>query len=120
MNPLSAISPTSASILSLPSAVEMSARLDAASRATANASADPRAKADQAARDFEAVFLSTMINQMMSSVPVNGPFGGGQGEKMFRSFLGDEYANSLAGAGGLGLAASVSAEILALQEVPQP
>ena len=112
MNPLAALSSTSA--------INLGNRLDAASfQATARASADPRAKADQAAREFEAVFLSTMINQMMSSVPVNGPFGGGQGEQMFRSFLGDEYAKSLAGAGGLGLASIVSAEILALQEVTQ-
>jgi len=112
MDPLSAISATSA--------LGLANRLNTANyQAVANKDVDPRIQADKAAREFEAVFLSTIINKMLSSVPTDGPFGGGQGEEMFRSFLGDEYAKSLAGVGGIGLAPVVSAELLALQEVPK-
>ena len=78
--------------------------------------ADP-AKAKQAAQDFEAQFLSQMIGQMFAGVSTNGLFDGGNGEKMFRSLLFDQFGKVLARAGGIGIADAVQREILKHQEV---
>jgi Rod binding domain-containing protein len=47
-------------------------------------------------------------------------FGGGQGEKVFRSLLFQEYGKQTAKAGGIGIADMVQKEILRLQEVQKP
>jgi len=66
------------------------------------------------AKDFEASFLSIMFAQMFREVGA-GPFGGGQGEEMFRSFLMDAFSKQTTRAGGVGLAGSVQREMLKLQ-----
>jgi peptidoglycan hydrolase FlgJ len=76
--------------------------------------------AKTAAQDFEAVFLSQMLNQMYEGIPTDGPFGGGQGEAMFRSLMLDEYAKQMAAQGGVGIADYVSRELLKHQETAQP
>ena len=53
---------------------------------------------------------------MFAGVKTDGPFGGGQGEKVFRSMLVQEYGKAAAKAGGFGLADEVQREILSLQE----
>lgn len=73
------------------------------------------AKAKSSAQDFEAVFLNTMFQQMMSNVG-QGPFGGGPAAGMWRSFLTDEYSKSFAKAGGVGIADHVQRALLAQQE----
>jgi len=73
------------------------------------------AKAKAAGEDFEAVFLNSMFQQMFTGVG-NGPFSGGQGAQVWRSFLTDEYAKSFVKAGGIGIAAQVTHELLAHQE----
>ena len=55
------------------------------------------------AQDFEAVFLNSMFQQMFSGVG-EGPFSGGNGANIWRSFLTDEYAKSFVKAGGIGIA----------------
>ena len=75
------------------------------------------AKAKQTAQDFEAQFLSQMIEQMFSGVSTSGLFDGGNGEKMFRSMLFDQFGKVLARAGGVGIADAVQREILKSQEV---
>ena len=47
---------------------------------------------------------------------LSGVFGGGEGEKMFRSMQVEEFAKSLTQRGGIGIAASVKREILKMQE----
>ena len=74
------------------------------------------AKARGAAEDFEAVFLSSMFQQMFANVG-QGPFSGGPGAGIWRSFLTDEYAKSFVKAGGIGLADQVQRALLAQQEV---
>ncbi|MEA2961357.1 MAG: peptidoglycan hydrolase FlgJ, partial [Alphaproteobacteria bacterium] len=44
-------------------------------------------------QDFEAIFLNSMFQQMFANVG-EGPFSGGQGATIWRSFLTDEYAKS--------------------------
>jgi Rod binding domain-containing protein len=82
-----------------------------APQATANAAA-----AKKAAVEFESVFLSQMLGQMFEGISTDGPFGGGQGEAMFRSLMLDEYGKSIAAQGGIGLADSVTRQLLKQQE----
>jgi Rod binding domain-containing protein len=74
------------------------------------------AKAKAAGEDFEAVFLNSMFQQMFSGVG-QGPFSGGHGANIWRSFLTDEYSKSFVKAGGVGIAPLVTRELLAQQEV---
>jgi Rod binding domain-containing protein len=69
-----------------------------------------------AAEEFEAVFLTTMLEGMFAGVKSEAPFGGGQGETAYRSLLISEYAKEMAHNGGIGIADAVYAEILAAQE----
>lgn len=74
------------------------------------------AKAKKTAQDFEGVFLTQMLSQMFSGLSTDGPFGGGQGESMFRSLMLDEYGKQIAAQGGIGIASKVTAELLKHQE----
>jgi peptidoglycan hydrolase FlgJ len=69
-------------------------------------------KAYASAQDFEAVFLSSMFQQMYAGVNGDGPFGGGPGVGVWRSFLTDQYAKSIAKAGGVGIAKDVYRTLL--------
>ena len=84
---------------------------------TAPSAADlaKRGQIKQTARDFEASFLSVMMQQMFSGLSTSGPFGGGAGEEMFRSVLTDAMAKQMSRAGGIGVAANVEREMLKLQ-----
>ena len=72
-------------------------------------------KIKEAAVDFEAFFITRMFESMYDTVPVNETFGGGAGEKMFRSMLVDEYGKMTARSGGVGIADAVMREIVAQQ-----
>jgi Rod binding domain-containing protein len=85
---------------------------------TPHATADA-AKARKAAQDFESVFLSQYVGAMFEGISTDPPFGGGQGEAMFRSLMIDEYAKSISAQGGIGLANSVTRQLLKGQEVAQ-
>jgi peptidoglycan hydrolase FlgJ len=71
---------------------------------------------DKAAKQFESVFISQFLGSMFSGIKTDGPFGGGQGEEMFRSMMIDKYADGLVKQGGFGLAASVKAQMIKMQE----
>ncbi len=79
------------------------------------ATAHDRATAERTGKAFEASFLSVMLGQMLDSLPTDGPFGGGQGEAAMRSFLTEAMARSMTQRGGIGLAKTVSRELLHLQ-----
>ncbi|MRG73871.1 hypothetical protein GH722_19095 [Alphaproteobacteria bacterium HT1-32] len=70
----------------------------------------------EAAKDFEAVFISSMIQPMFESLETDGMFGGGQGEKVFRSMMVQEYGRKMVDAGGIGLADKVYEAMLQAQE----
>lgn len=70
--------------------------------------------AAKAAREFEAMMLGTMLEQMFEGVETSGAFGGGQAERTWRSFMLQEYAQALAGTGEVGIAPLVEAEIARL------
>lgn len=89
----------------------LSAGVNPADRKVKNAD-----EAREAAKQFEAFFMTQMLEQMFKDIPVDGPFGGGYGEGVFRSFLLKEYAQVLTDAGGIGIADMVTRELLNLQE----
>ncbi|MFT6559242.1 MULTISPECIES: rod-binding protein [Sneathiella] len=74
-------------------------------------------KAMEAAQQFEAFFVSQILNNMSAGIETDDTFGGGESEKIFRSMLNDEYAKSMSKIGGIGVADSVYREILKMQEI---
>jgi Rod binding domain-containing protein len=71
---------------------------------------------EAAARDFEAVFIGQMFEQMWSEIKTDGPMGGGSGERVFRSLMIQDIGRQLAAQGGIGLADVVKRELIAMQE----
>lgn len=51
--------------------------------------------ASNAARDFEAMFMGQMVDEMLKTVDI-GDFGGGHAEETWRSFLSDAIGRSIA------------------------
>jgi peptidoglycan hydrolase FlgJ len=80
------------------------------------AAAPGNARAKSAAQDFEAVFLNQMFQHMFTGIEGEGPFGGGVGVSIWRSFLTDQYAKTFSKAGGIGLADHVYRSLIAHQE----
>ncbi len=76
-----------------------------------------RQRVRQAAEDFEAVFLSQMLQPMFEGLETDGMFGGGSAEQIYRGVLVQEYGKALAQRGGVGIADAVEQEMLKLQEV---
>jgi flagellar protein FlgJ len=74
-----------------------------------------RGQIKDSAQKFEASFLSSMLQQMFEGVDTSAPFGGGQGEEMFKSFLTEAMGKQMAKGGGIGLAAQVQREMLKMQ-----
>jgi Rod binding domain-containing protein len=74
-----------------------------------------RARIDGAAKQFESQFLSVMMGQMFQGTEAGSPFGGGEAEATFRSFLTDAMAKSVTKHGGIGLAKDISREMLKMQ-----
>lgn len=69
------------------------------------------------AQDFESIFIFQMLDTMSSGLATDGPFGGGSGEKMFRSLMNEEIAKSISSHGGFGIGEAVYRELLQLQEM---
>jgi len=74
-----------------------------------------RAKIAETAKTFEASFLSVMMQQMFEGVKTSEPFGGGNGEEMFKSMLTDAMSKQVTKAGGIGLAPTIQREMLKMQ-----
>lgn len=74
-----------------------------------------RGQIAKTAKDFEGSFLTVMLGQMMKDVKVSEPFGGGQGEEMFKSFMNEAMAKQVVKTGGVGIADVVAKEMLKLQ-----
>jgi Rod binding domain-containing protein len=87
----------------------------AAPAATSAAELARRGQIHATAQKFEASFLTTVLQTMFQSVSTAPPFGGGEGEDMWKSFLAESMARSMARRGGVGVAGSVEREMLRLQ-----
>ncbi len=66
----------------------------------------------QKAKEFEAVFLSQFVDQMMKTVDTSTMTGGRDGD-MWRSFMSDAISQSLVDRGGLGLAQNIESMLSA-------
>ena len=87
-----------------------------AAQAKAGGAARDPAAIRAAAEEFEAIFLGQMLAPMFETIETDGPFGGGSGERIYRSMLVEHYGRSLARAGGVGIADTIEKQLLALQE----
>ncbi len=74
------------------------------------------AKARKTAEAFEAQALGALLQPMFEGLSTSGPFGGGQAEAMWRPMLITEFGRAMAANGGIGIADSVLAHMLKLQE----
>jgi len=72
---------------------------------------------EDAAKDFEAMFMTEMIKPMFEGIKTDNKFGGGKGEEIFRGFMIEEYGKLMAERGDIGIADSVKAEMIRMQEV---
>jgi len=72
--------------------------------------------AQKAAKEFEGVFISQFLGQMFEGIKTDGPFGGGEGEAMFRSVMLDQYSKQITERGGFGLSEAITRSLLAHQE----
>ncbi len=98
--------------------IDLLATTDTSAAADKLKAAGP-AKARAAARDFEAVFLNSMFQNMFTGISGEGPFGGSGAVGVWRSMLTDEYSKSFAKAGGIGIADQVYRSLMAHQEARQ-
>lgn len=74
-----------------------------------------KAQIHKTAQAFESQFLSQMLGSMFEGVTTAEPFGGGEGEQAFKSFLMDAFAKQMTKAGGVGITAAVQREMLKMQ-----
>jgi Rod binding domain-containing protein len=92
-----------------------------AAGAGAGSEQSKRAAIKKSADDFEASFLSSALGSIFEGVTISAPFGGGEGEQAFKSFLHDAFAKQIVKSGGIGVSASVQHEMLKLQGLsPEP
>ena len=88
----------------------------AMARPGAKISAAQMAAVDKTAKEYEAGFVSAMLESMFAGIKTNKLFGGGSGEDMYRSLLNQEYGKAIAERGSLGIADAIKREMLHLQE----
>ena len=67
-------------------------------------------------KEFEAFFMSQVMESMFAGIKTDGPFGGGFGEGVFRSLLLQEFGKQIANRGGIGITEAVQKEVLRIQE----
>ena len=79
-------------------------------------SAKNLARAKEAAEDFEAFFMTRMMESMYEGVSTDGMFGGGHAEKIYRSMLLTEYGKLMAKTGTIGISDSIMDSIIQMQE----
>ena len=92
----------------------------ALSEALKKVSPQAQSKTKEKAQDFEAMFLNSMFQHMMTGVDGEGPFGGSTGIGVWRSFVTNEYAKSIAKKGGIGIADQVMSSLIAQQAANSP
>lgn len=88
----------------------------AALQATGKVIAQPGAAAPDAAhsaaQEFEAMFLTQMVDEMLKQVDM-GEFGGGPGAEQWRYFLAEAFGKEIAAQGGAGIAQGVASALRA-------
>ncbi|MDR3467741.1 MAG: flagellar assembly peptidoglycan hydrolase FlgJ [Xanthobacteraceae bacterium] len=85
------------------------------SAALSKVSPQAQQKAQKTSRDFEAVFLNSMFEQMTSGLKGDGPFGDTTGTGPWRAMMTDQFARHFAKAGGLGISSEVYRSLIVHQ-----
>jgi Rod binding domain-containing protein len=75
-----------------------------------------KAKMETAAKDFESVFLSQMLQLMFGESQDESLTGDPESEEIYRGLMVDEYAKSIANSGGIGVADYVMRTLMQAQE----
>ncbi len=70
---------------------------------------------DKTAKDFEGMFMSQMLQPMFEGMNVDKTFGGGNGEKIMRGMLVQEYGKIASKGTHLGIADAVKSEMIRAQ-----
>lgn len=73
-------------------------------------------EAKETAQDFEAFFMTKMMESMFEGISTDGMFGGGHAEKIYRSLLFNEYGKAMAKTGSIGISDDIMSTILSMQE----
>ncbi len=73
-------------------------------------------QAKETAQDFEAFFMTRMMESMFDGISTDGMFGGGHAEKIYRSMLLNEYGKVMAKTGNIGISDSIMDTIIQMQE----
>ncbi|WP_284342713.1 rod-binding protein [Devosia nitrariae] len=68
------------------------------------------------AEELEGMFLHTLVKQMFSGIETDGTFG----EETWRSMQAEQLAQSMAEAGGIGLADHLLRDLIAVQQAAAP
>jgi flagellar protein FlgJ len=72
------------------------------------------------AKDYEGVFLNTLMKEMFSSIKTDDKsLGGGFAEETWRGMQAEQFAGAMADQGGIGLADQLMPTLLSLQEATQ-
>lgn len=74
------------------------------------------ARMRETAEAFEASFLAEMLKPMFAGLSTEAPFGGGDAEATWRSFMVEAMAKQTVKAGGIGMADRVLGEMIRMQE----
>lgn len=70
---------------------------------------------EQAAKEFEAVFISEMMKPMFEGTQAEAPFHGGQGEEIFKSMMLSEYGKMVSQTGSIGISHEVKDMMIQMQ-----
>ncbi len=76
-------------------------------------------QARQKAEELAAVFLNTLVKEMVSSTDSKSEFGGGYAEKTWRSMQSEQFAAAIARSGGLGIADQIMSSLIGVQQAAQ-
>ncbi len=71
---------------------------------------------DAAAKDFESMFVTEMLQPMFETVGTDAFFGGGEGEDTWKGMMIEQYSKEIGKAGGLGLSDAIKASMIQMQE----
>ena len=83
----------------------------------ASLSPDQLGRIQKASQDFEAVALQQLLAPMFQTINMSKTvFGGGDGEDAWRPMWIDAVAKQMAANGGIGLAAPIMQQMIAIQE----
>lgn len=75
------------------------------------------AQAEVAAKDFESMFLASMLETMFGESVGEEAFGDNETSEIYRGLMMTEYAKQITSSGGIGIADYVKTELLKTQEV---